>query len=120
MDLYDISISGQTLQKYSQSSTLCHEMSHETVTRMNVIVNPFNIHLLQNISGSCSRLGVHPLLVQHSSLEDFSEFPLSFDSGFFVLTNSSTTIYSLYKSKPSSDQLKIDTIQLKELSSYLR
>ena len=113
-DDYSISVSSETMSDFVSKEKVKLGNRH-----MNVILDSLShsnyLDLLKNYSSSCN-----PIIIIHERIEDFSEFPFRLDSVFYVLKNSTNTIYSLYKISPKSKDLKIEIIPIEEFAQSLK
>ena len=113
-DDYSISVSSETMSDFVSKEKVKLGNRH-----MNVILDSLShsnyLDLQKNYSSSCN-----PIIIIHERIEDFSEFPFRLDSVFYVLKNSTNTIYSLYKISPKSKDLKIEIIPIEEFAQSLK
>ena len=112
-DDYSISVSSETMSDFVLKEKVKLGNRH-----MNVILDSLSykdLNLLKNYSSSCN-----PIIIIHERIEDFSEFPFRLDSVFYVLKNSTNTIYSLYKISPKSKDLQIEIIPIEEFAQSLK
>ena len=112
-----ISIQGKILEKYSNQTY--NENYFNGI--MNVIIGPLKnktFQLIKNISNQ-SKMYDQQFLVEYDKINDFSDFPLNINSGFFVVKNS-TAIYSLHKIISSALELEWEIITSDSFSNSFR
>ena len=112
-DDYSISVSSETMSDFVSKEKVKVGNRHINVILHSLSHKDFN--LLKNHSSSCN-----PIIIIHERIEDFSEFPLQLDSVFYVLKNSTNTIYSLYKIFPQSKDLQIEKGPIEEFAQSLK
>ena len=111
------SIQGKILEKYSNQTY--NENYFNGI--MNVIIGPLKsktFQLIKNISNQ-SKMYDQQFLVEYDKINDFSDFPLNINSGFFVVKNS-TAIYSLHKIISSALELEWEIITSDSFSNSFR
>ena len=109
---------GKILEKYV-NETYFKENYFNGV--MNVIIGPLKnktFHLMKSVS-TLSQMQDRQFLVEYDKIEDFSDFPLNINSGFFVVKNSSA-IYNLHKITSSESEFEWEIITSYSFSESFR